>query len=253
MSRSTPFFKFCLLAGLGGCAAFLGSPKKSSQSKPGPAWTQKKVFFETLKAQAGWNLYASGSAQLPKAAPGACPRPNLLLERAAGRARAQLAKALYGAQDAATIAKLSGTSPALAWFDGDRKIVVLIKTQTSTRPAAGFVEHRPKGGIAAAALEDEVRAKLKQNLEKAGICASSHDRPRTPCCGPQNQFCSDAKRFSQKKGATCACGPEAPCLYDFQCEARWQRKACVCQGPKCPCKGYGNCRIGQSCGDGRCY
>jgi hypothetical protein len=242
------------------CALFKRKePVKEEPKGPeSPAWIAKRQFYE--KDGDKFRLYGVGAVDLPPIEKGNCPAPRTLASTALGRARAQLAGIIDGRRKVEpsyemAAADVIGSEPAFGWYDGDRKIYVAAKMETSTVPPSldTLEVHAPTGGIDAGAVIDTVRDAMQMKLDATGVCQDSHRRQTNKCCGGPARFCYDTKRYSRMLGpGQCACGQGLPCLFDFMCETGQQGSRCVCRGPKCPCEVL-NCDPGETCGDGRCY
>ncbi|MFO0723808.1 MAG: hypothetical protein U1E65_08510 [Myxococcota bacterium] len=215
----------------------------ASPSGPRPSWLDGQTTLDTSADPA--RLYAVGSLEIPigELAAG-CWDAGHAVKTAENRALAELAKAERGHPLGETA--LTGAMPLSAWFDGAGKLYVLaVHAQsnplTPTDP--------PAGGSSLQAVASHLRSENRRLLEQSGACRDPAKRPTLPCCGRPDELCEDVTRFDNRpRPDRCRCGTQNPCTYDFACEGG----RCVCKGSACPCDVL-KCKVGQTCGDGRCY
>lgn len=214
---------------------------------PRPAWVGREPF--AITSSTATRVYASGQAPLPGG--DTCADPGRVLEIAAGRARAAIVRAVDG-DGAVVTGTIIGAESVAAWFDsasGQAHLLVgapvRLRAGAPVAPgeAAWLDGERPTAASARIITAERAR------LDAAGLCKDPHRRAEFPCCGPVDQMCHDPARFDQQVPPRCACGDNrGPCLQDFACESG----QCVCRGAACPCDIL-KCKVGQTCGDGRCY
>jgi hypothetical protein len=228
-------------------------------SGPRPEWIDKSAFVE--ESDTALHVYAVAACPIDEK--DVCWKPPILLQTCRNRALSELAKAIGETQQTVADHALATTASATidqaavnrGWFDGDRTIYAVAEqlrakdaALPTPLPRASFA-----GGSPLPRLEESLREGARASLRRRGICEDPHQRPRFPCCGGADTFCSDRSRFdAELPGGRCKCGAGTPCLYDFKCTERQGQKKCICQGAKCPCDVF-NCKKGQTCGDGRCY
>lgn len=216
------------------------------EDAPRPPWVHHAPFSLTSSA-AGARVFATAHAPLPGG--NDCADAQRVLEIAASRARSEVIRAIEG-EGAVAAGTLQGAETVAAWLDrpgGAVHVLVAAPSRSADRVPAGepsWAEGERPSGVSARIITAE-----RARFDAAGVCKDPHRRADFPCCGPVDQMCHDPARFDTQVPPRCACGENrAPCLQDFACESG----QCVCRGSACPCDIL-KCRVGQTCGDGRCY
>jgi hypothetical protein len=192
-----------------------------------------------------------------------CWRPPILIKACRNRALSELGKVVGTTSEQQSEEAASTTSTAtirraevnVGWYDGDKTIYALAEQSVSMDlvNAKSVAPLAPSGGVPLTRLESDVRSGARAHLDALGVCKDPYHRMEIKCCGGAETFCSDKSRFdAELPHGKCRCGESKPCLFDFKCSIKAGKSKCVCQGKKCPCDIL-NCKVGQTCGDGRCF